>query len=69
MKLREVMWQYYVAYLSFYVMGLVERLFNKGLFELNIIFVILLFGFGNVFHMFISILLYRIEIQWKNKEV
>jgi len=32
-------------------------------------FVILLFGFGNVFHMLISMLLYKIEIKRKNKEI
>ena len=43
--------------------GIAFILFNKGLFELNIMFVILLFGFGNVFHMLISMLLYKIEIK------
>ena len=42
--------------------GIAFILFNKGLFELNIMFVILLFGFGNVFHMLISIFLYKLEI-------
>lgn len=41
--------------------GIAFILFYKGLFELNIMFVILLFGFGNVVHMSISILLYIIE--------
>ena len=41
--------------------GIAFILFCKGLFELNIMFVILLFGFGNVVHMSISILLYIIE--------
>lgn len=41
--------------------GIAFILFNKGLFELNIMFVILLFGFGNVVHMFISIICYFIE--------
>ena len=49
--------------------GIAFILFNKGLFELNIMFVILLFGFGNVFHMLISIFLYKIEIKRKNKEI
>ena len=49
--------------------GIAFILFNKGLFELNIMFVILLFGFGNVFHMLISMLLYKIEIKRKNKEI
>lgn len=43
--------------------GIAFILFNKGLFELNIMFVILLFGFGNVFHMLISMLLYKVEIK------
>lgn len=47
--------------------GIAFILFNKGLFELNIMFVILLFGFGNVAHMLISILLYKIEIKKINK--
>ena len=46
--------------------GIAFILFNKGLFELNITFVILLFGFGNVFHMLISIFLYKIEIKREN---
>lgn len=46
--------------------GIAYILFNKGLFELNIMFVILLFGLGNVVHMFISIAFYIIEIN-KNK--
>lgn len=41
--------------------GIAFILFNKGFFELNIMFVILLFGFGNIVHMLISILLYIIE--------
>lgn len=49
--------------------GIAFILFNKRLFELNIMFVILLFGFGNVFHMLISMLLYKIEIKRKNKEI
>lgn len=48
--------------------GIAFILFNKGLFELNIMFVILLFGFGNVFHMLISVFLYKIEIRGKNSE-
>ena len=43
--------------------GIAFMLFSKGLFELNIMFVILLFGFGNVVHMLISFLLYKIEIK------
>lgn len=47
--------------------GIAFILFGKGLFELNIMFVILLFGFGNVFHMMISIFLYIIETKRKKK--
>jgi Na+-driven multidrug efflux pump len=45
--------------------GIAFILFNKELFELNIMFVILLFGFGNVVHMLISIVLYMIETRQK----
>lgn len=41
--------------------GIAFILFNKGLFKLDITFVILLFGFGMIFHMLISIILYIIE--------
>lgn len=41
--------------------GIAFILFNKGLFKLDIMFVILLFGFGMIFHMLISIILYIIE--------
>ena len=41
--------------------GIAYILFNKGLFNLNIMFIILLFGFGMVFHMLISIIFYIIE--------
>lgn len=43
--------------------GIAYILFNKGLFELDILFVIMLFGLGNVVHMLISVLLYNIEIK------
>lgn len=36
-------------------------LFKQGLFETNMMFIILLFGFGMVFHMMISIVLYFLE--------
>lgn len=43
--------------------GIAYILFNKGLFELDIMFVIMLFGLENVVHMLISVLLYNIEIK------
>ncbi len=49
--------------------GMAFILFNKGLFELNIVFVILLFGCGNVIHMLISIILYKFEIRRSRKMV
>ena len=47
--------------------GIAFILFKNNLFELNIMFVILLFGFGNVFHMLVSIFLYRLEIAKNSK--
>lgn len=41
--------------------GIAYILFNKGIFELNIMFIVLLFGFGMVFHLIISIILYIYE--------
>lgn len=41
--------------------GIAYILFNKQLFELNMMFIILLFGFGMVVHMFLSIIFYTIE--------
>lgn len=41
--------------------GIAYILFNKQLFELNMMFIILLFGFGMVVHMFFSIIFYTIE--------
>lgn len=46
--------------------GIAYILFNKGLFDLNIMFVVLLFGFGMVFHMLISMILYKIETNKKH---
>ena len=43
--------------------GIAFVFFRKGLFELSIMFVILLFGFGNVVHMLISVLLYKYELR------
>ena len=43
--------------------GIAFIFFRKGLFELSIMFVILLFGFGNVIHMLISVLLYKYELK------
>ena len=42
--------------------GIAFILTNEGLFEPNIMFIILLFGIGNVVHMLISIVLYKIAI-------
>ena len=59
----------YNAINSFFVnivyYGIAFFLFSKGLFNLNIMFIILLFGFGMVFHMLISIVFYFIEIKQK----
>ena len=41
--------------------GIAYILFKKGFFELNIMFIILLFGFGMVTHMLISIIVYIVE--------
>ena len=45
--------------------GIAFILFNKGLFTLDIMFVILLFGFGMVFHMLVSMVLYKFEMNKK----
>ncbi len=61
---------YYNAINSFLVnivyYGIAFILFKKGLFTPDIMFVILLFGFGMVFHMLVSIALYLFEIKRKN---
>ena len=57
---------YYNTITSFLVnivyYGIAFILFNNGFFNLDIIFIILLFGFGMVFHMLCSIVFYIIEI-------
>lgn len=46
---------------NFVYYGIAYILFNKGIFELNMMFIIYLFGFGNIFHFVISLLLYKYE--------
>lgn len=41
--------------------GIVYILFKQGIFATNITFIILMFGFGMVVHLLVSIVLYNIE--------
>lgn len=60
---------YYNTITSFLVniiyYGIAFVLFNKGFFNLNIMFIILLFGFGMVFHMLCSMVFYIIDVNKK----
>ena len=42
--------------------GILFILFKKGVFTANMNFIILMFGFGLIFHLLVSILLYKIEL-------